>query len=429
MELKRTLGAPALTLYGLGTILGAGIYSVLGAAAGVSGAGLWLSFLVSAAIATLTALSYAELSTALPRAGAEYVYLREAVPRHRVVGFTVGLLMAASGAATAATVALAFAGYLGIPVPALVIALVLLAVIAGVAIIGVRQSATVAIVFTLIEAGGLVAVIAVGVSVPGFGAALGELPGPAEAVAGASLVFFSYLGFENIANLAEEAERPERSLPRAILLSVAIATALYVLVALAAVALMPAEQLADSDAPLSDAVATASPRVAGALRGIALFATANTALASTMSASRVLFGMARDGDLPRPLAALLPGRQTPWLATLVVAALAAALTPLGGVEVVASVSSFAALLAFAAVNAAVVILRRRDPDRARPFRVPLAIAGVPVLPAIGALAALGLLVRLPVAALLIGAGLIAIIATAYVIISRRRDGAFPRQPR
>jgi APA family basic amino acid/polyamine antiporter len=421
-ELKRVLGLPSLTFYGLGTILGAGIYSVLGAAAGTSGAGMWLGFAISAAVALLTALSYAELSTAYPEAGAEYVYLGKALPRWKAPAFATGILMASSGAATAATVSLAFAGYVGdlVPLPALATAAILLVAITGVAIVGIRESAGMAMAFTLIEAAGLVGVVVLGATRDGFGAALAEVPAPGPLLAGASLVFFSYLGFENIVNLAEEAKEPARTLPRAILISLGVSTALYVLVALAAVALLPADQLARSDAPLADAVAQVSPQLAGALRGIALFATANTALASLLSGSRLLYGMARGGDLPRPLAAVLPARKTPWLATLVVAGVAAGLLPLGEVAIVASVSSFASLLAFAAVNVALLVLRYRDPGLERPFRVPLSIGRFPVLPALGAAAALALVSQLAGTALIAGLGLVAVALVLYVTVGRRR---------
>lgn len=106
--LQRALGWPAIAAYGLGAILGAGIYSVIGAAAGLVGEAMWIAFAVSALVALITALSYAELAPMYPRAGAEFVYLQQALPRHRLLAFTVGAMMAASCAATSATVSIAF---------------------------------------------------------------------------------------------------------------------------------------------------------------------------------------------------------------------------------------------------------------------------------------------------------------------------------
>jgi APA family basic amino acid/polyamine antiporter len=427
MPLARALGLPALTFYGLGIILGAGIYSVLGAAAGHAGDALWMCFLISALVALPTALSYAELATTFPRASAEFTYLRRALPRWPGVGLVTGLLVALSGAATSGTVAIAFAGYLGsyVQVPPALTAWALLAAAAGLCMVGVKKSAWVNAVFTLLEAGGLVLFIVLGATSDAFADAFTTAPNRGV-LSGAALVFFSYLGFENIANLAEEAKQPERDLPRAILLSLGIATTLYVLVAVAAVALMPPEQLAGTDAPLADAAVERSRLAAGALGGIALFATANTALVSMLVASRVLFGMAREGEIPKRWAAVLPRRKTPWVATLVVAGLAAALVPFGEVGVVASLSSFASLLAFAAVNLAMIVLRYREPELNRPFRVPGAVGKLPILPAIGIVATLGIATQLDGKAFL--AGTIALVVfTGYSLWRRRRRSRAPAQ--
>lgn len=419
-KLRRSLGLPSLALFGLGTILGAGIYSVLGTAAGKAGDGIWLSFALSAVAAAFTALSYAELATAYPQAGAEYVYLRKALPRATSVAFAAGILMAASGAATAGTVALAFAGYFRafVELPALLVSGGLVLVTTAVCLVGVRQSTVMTAVFTVIEATGLILVIVIGASSERFGDALANVTPGWNLFGGAALVFFSYLGFENIANLAEEAKEPGRTLPLAILVSLAASTVLYVLVALAAVALISPAELAASDAPLADAVRSSSPRIAGALGGIALFATANTALAAILSASRVLFGMARDGALPGRLASILPRRKTPWLATLVVAGSALALLPLGDVAIVASISSFAALAAFVAVNVALIVLRYSQPDIERPFRVPLSIRGFAVLPAFGAATAVLLITQLDGTAMLAGTGLLVVVLGLRAVTRR-----------
>ena len=422
-ELRRSLGLPSLTLYGLGTILGAGIYSVIGAAAARAGTALWLSFVLTTFVAGLTALSYCELATAYPRAGAEYVYLRHALPRWRWPAFVAGMMMFASSAATASTVALAFAGYLEgfIDVPRAAAAFVLIVLLAGVALIGVQHSVGMNVLFTLIEATGLIIVVAVGVRAGGFGDALFMRP-DTGVFGGAALVFFSYLGFQYIANLAEEAKNPQRDVPRAILLSLIVASTLYVLVALAALALVPLEKLATSRAPLAEAVAAAAPRLQGVLGGIALFATANTALAAIISGSRLLFGMGRGGDLPSGCARVLPRRQTPWIATLVVLGFATLLLPFGDVGVVAGISSFAALVAFGSVNLAVILLRFRAPDRPRPFRVPVSIGRVPVLSLLGLLSALVLLTRVGVTALGAGAGALIAMLLLYLLLHgpRRR---------
>ena len=305
-----------------------------------------------------------------------------------------------------------------------------IAVATAIVIIGTRQASSVTIVFTLVEMAGLIAVVVIGAETPRFGEAL-SAPVHLGLASATALVFFSFLGFENIANLAEEAKNPGRDVPIAIFASLTVATVLYALVALAVVALIPSEQLAASEAPLVTAVATQSTWGARALGGIALFATANTGLASILVASRVLFGMARERALPAVLDRVLAKRKTPWVATLVTSAIAMAMLPLGKVEIVASISSFAALLAFVAVNVALIALRRRDPDRERPFRVPFTIRGVPVLPMLGVLASVALLTRRDYRALLIGGALALVTLAVDVVVRRLRTpaaGAGPRVP-
>ncbi len=390
MRLKPVLGLAQLFFYSVGVIVGAGIYSVIGAAAGLAGEALWLSFLFGAVAALLTGLSYAEMATAFPHAGAEYVYVQKAAPRSEWAAFGVGFIMLVGGAATAATVALAFAGYLRVffDLPDTAGAIGLLAACTALNIWGLRESSWANVVFTLVEVAGLVLVIGIGLTRESFGAAL-LAPPHAGVMAGAALIFFVYLGFEEIANLAEEARDPAHDLPRAFLLSISATTILYVLVALAAVALISPAELG-SEAPLALAISGVWPQATGVIAAIALFATANTVLITLIATSRVAFSMGRDGGMPSALAQLLPGRRTPWTAALLIFAAATALIPIGALGFLAGLSSFAAILAFVAVNVALIILRFRQPNQRRPFRVPLALGRLPILPVL-AIAALGLL--------------------------------------
>jgi APA family basic amino acid/polyamine antiporter len=383
-RLRRALGLGALTFYGVGVMVGAGIYSVIGVAAGHAGDALWLSFLLAAGVALLTGLSYAELATMFPRAGAEYVYLRHALPSRRWLAFAVGFLLCFAGAATAATVALAFAGYLGtlVGIVALPAAAALLVAATAINILGIQQSSWVNVALTALEVLGLLLVVGVGLWAPGFGAAILQSP-PVGLWSAVALLFFVYLGFEEVANLSEEARNAARDLPRAILLSIGVTTALYVLVGLAVVGLVPPEQLAASPSPLASAVAPTSQRLADVLGVIALFATANTVLVVLVAVSRMVLAMARGGDLPPAVAALLPGQRTPWVAAVSLLVVALALLPFGDIAVIASMSSLASLAAFATVNLALVVLRLREPERRRPFRVPVALGRIPVLPVIG----------------------------------------------
>ncbi|HEY1100687.1 MAG TPA: APC family permease, partial [Myxococcota bacterium] len=437
-RLQRVLGTPGLTFYGVGLILGAGIYSVIGAAGAAAGPWLWISFVAAAIVALLTALSYAELSTMYPRAAAETVYVEAAFPQRRTLSTATGLLVALSGIATASTVSLSFAGYLGAlfgfeagTLLRIGVAALVLVATTAVVVVGMRESTWLNIVFTLIEASGLVLVVGVcvyGLVVDDGAAANVAAPvhvgsmglGIAHA---ASLVFFSFLGFENIVNLAEEAKSPTKQVPRAILLSLAIATVLYVVVAVVVTQTLSAQQLGSSDSPLADAVAVTSPGAARALAAIALFATANTALVSLLVTSRLLWGMARDGRLPTAASALTTKGQTPWVTALACLVVGVLLLPLGGVDAVAGFSSLAALLAFIVVNVTMIRLRFKEPDAERTFRVPISIARVPVLPVTGVVASAALLLALPTPTLAVGGAVVVVGAVVLKLLSGRAASA------
>ncbi len=384
MALKRSLGLTMLTFYGTGMILGAGIYSIIGQAAGKAGYGLWQGFVLAAVGALLTALSYAELATMYPKAGGEYVYLRNAFSGQRWLAGTTGIIMTFAGCASAATVALAFASYLQhfVILPHLLVAGGLLVFFTGINVVGIQQSSWVNAAFTIIEGFGLLLFVWLGWQNPNFGLALSAIPTSAT-ISSAALIIFAYFGFENIVNLAEETKTPEKTIPRAILLSLCISTILYILVSLAAVALMPPDQLARTESALTDAAMSSSRGIAGVLAGIALFSTANTALIALLTTSRILYGISKDNSLPKALAKTLSFRKTPWVAALFALGLSMALLPLGKVETLASVASFTTMIAFIAVNAALIALRLSQPGMERPFKVPLSIRSIPVFPVLG----------------------------------------------
>ncbi len=391
MRLKPVLGPVQLTFYAVGVIVGAGIYSVIGGAAGIAHEGLWLSFVIGALVALLTGLSYAEMTTSFPVAGAEYIYIRRATPRADWAAFGVGMIIIFGGSATAATVAIAFGGYLKVfaDIPIAVSAFALLAVCTAVNVWGISESSWANILFTLIEVGGLVLVVAAGFTQPEYAAPLFEPPQPGM-MAAAAILFFVYLGFEELANVVEEARDPARDIPRAIFWGLGITTILYVFVSLAILSLASPEELAASEAPLAMALQKFWPRAGIVLSAIALFATANTVLISLIATSRLAFSMGRDGEIPEIFANLLPGKRTPWIAAILSLALAAILLPIGKLTVLAGLSSFSALLAFLAVNVTLIILRYREPDHPRPFRVPFSIGRLPLIP-VAAIASIFLL--------------------------------------
>ena len=277
--LRRRLGIAGTTLSGLGIILGAGVYVLIGEAAADAGSALWLSFVLAAVLAAATGLSYAELASMFPEAGASSTYVREAFGRR--AGFLVGWMLLAMSVIAAPAVALGFGGYatdlLGWPRAGAAVGVLLLS--GAVVYVGVRETVAIAVLMTLAEVGGLIAVVTLGLPDVGATGLLDTPRGGAGVIAAASLLFFAFTGFEQIATLSEETRDAERTIPRAMLLAIAIATALYLLVGGVAVSVLPWRELAASAAPLSDVVsATAGERAGDALSLIALFATGNTAL-------------------------------------------------------------------------------------------------------------------------------------------------------
>ncbi len=419
MPLKPVLGPVQLVFYSVGVIVGAGVYSVIGSAAGLAQQNLWMSFAAGAGVAFLTAMSYAEMATAYPEAGAEYIYIRRAWPKADWLAFGIGVVMLIGGAATAATVAMAFGGYLRVfvDVPEAWSALALLVACTVFNIWGMRESSAVNIVFTSIEVGGLLLIIAAGL-------AREVAPPPPPAVeaqpavlAAAALLFFVYLGFEEVANMVEEVRNPARDIPLALFLSMAITTVLYVLVALAVVHMATPAELAASGAPLATAIGRVWPNSGNVLSAIALFATANTVLITVIASSRLTFSMARDGEIHGVFAGLLKRRQTPWVAAILSLAMAAALLPVGSVKVLAEMSSFAALVAFLTVNLVLIALRYSRPHHARPFRVPGTIGRMPVLPVL-AIGSIGILL-VHFDWQIYAAGAVALAMTALVYLLRQ----------
>jgi amino acid transporter len=377
--------------YSVGVIIGAGVYSIIGTTAGIAQEGLWLSFVVGALVALLTGLSYAEMTTAFPHAGAEYIYLRRALPRWNGIAVSVGIIILLGAAATASTVAVAFGGYLRVfvDIPVGASALVLLALCTAFNVWGIKESSWANIVLTSVEVSGLLIVIAAGLTRESFASPLLIAPRP-EILNAAAILFFVYLGFEQIANLTEEVRHPARDLPLAILVSIGVTTVLYILVALAVIALASPLELMASDAPLAFAIEKVWPGAGNLVSAIALFATANTVLITMIAASRLAFSMSREGEIPRIFGTIVPGRHTPGAAAILALAMSVLLLPIGDVKALAELSSFSALIAFLAVNLALIILRYTSPDHRRPFRVPLSVGRMPLLP-LAAMGSIGLL--------------------------------------
>ena len=402
--LSRRLGLIPAILFGIGVILGAGIYVLVGVAAGQAGNAVWLSFLLAGIVAAFTGISYARLGRLRPRNAPEFQYLDMAFGR--TPAFLAGWLVLWATVISSAAVALGFAGYLehlaGVPPLASAIGLVLISSL--VVFLGVGESAGLAGILTLVEAGGLLFII--GIGIPSWGNAdLLEMPaGLAGVVGAAGLVFFAFLGFEGMANLSEEMKNPKRDLPKAILIALGISSIVYILVAVSAASVLGWQALGQSGAPLA-AVASSvlGPNADLLLTLIALASTANTVLLLLFAASRSMWAMGCAGVLPMKLCVIGQKRHTPWFTILLVGGLAGIFALFKNIEDVAGFTNFATLLAFAGVNLSAFRLFRKSGAANGPRHILVDLA----LPLLGCLASLVLAISLGWQAALFGGLLLA----------------------
>jgi APA family basic amino acid/polyamine antiporter len=426
LRLRRVLGPLEVTASGVGIIIGAGIYVLLGAATAEAGNAVWLSFALAACLCGLTGLSYAELASMYPNAGAEYDYTRRAFAERSA--FLVGWTMVVGLMVAAATIAIGFAHYLRyfVDVPLAVAAVALLAFDATVAVSGIHRSARLTLALSALQVVGLLVVIVIGIPHLGSENLVADAT-VSGVLGGAALVFFAFIGFDEVITLAEETREPTKVIPRALLSALAISTVLYMAVAIAAVSVIGATALAGSSRPLADVMAhVLGGRAEGAVAIVALITTTNTSLLALTAASRLTYGMADTGALPAPLARISSTTRAPVAAIVVAAVGAIAFACIGDLTFIASVTDFAVYIVFLAVNAAVIVLRRRAPDQPRRFRIPGTIRGVPVLPLAGIAATLTMIPQLQTSSLLLGLLLLAAGAVAYLLLDPHRREPFTR---
>ncbi|MFX1310564.1 MAG: APC family permease [Promethearchaeota archaeon] len=398
-KLKRRVSLFALTAYGVGNVLGAGIYALIGEVVGITGNLSWLAFILASITGALTGLSYAELSAMFPKSAAEFVYTEEAFKK-RILSFILGWVIIFSGIFSAATVALGFANYLsnlfGISSIFLVVlfAILLIIILSMINFIGIKTSTRTNIIFTLIEASGLIIIIIIGL----FGT---EGPNyfilpvgspPTVIFSSVALIFFAYIGFEDIANIAEEVKEPHKNLPRAIIYSIIITTILYCLTAISVVNILPYNVLASSGAPLRDVAETIMGPIGGLIMSlIALFATANTVLIMLIVTSRMMYGMARDKALPEGLSKISLKHRTPIMAILFTTIFTVIPVFFVNIRIVADATVFGVLINFFLVNISLIALRKTKPDAERPFKVKPNIKWVPVIALLGSIVCISLL--------------------------------------
>jgi APA family basic amino acid/polyamine antiporter len=393
-KLRRTIGPFQLTLYGLGSMLGSGIYGMMGQAAGLAGNLVWLSFIVAMVAALLTALSYASLGSRYPKAGGAAFVTHRAF-HMPLLSFVVGLAVVASGVTSIATQSQVFAANLisitgwGV-MPVWAVAIGFLLVLTGVVLRGIKESMWFNVICTLIEAAGLLLVIAVGIPYWGTVDLLqppAVTPGSDALLVlifqGSVLTFFAFIGFEDILNVAEECHEPERTIPIALVTAMMVGALIYVAVAITSVSVLPWQELAAAPGPLTEVMRRAAPSIPGVVfAAITLFAVANTALVNFVTSSRMIYGMADQKLLPQSLGKVSAGLKSPYVATLSILLLLIPLAFFGSIAELASASVLMLLVVFFIVNLALLVLQWRRSEPKGKFEVP------PLVPVLGAIVCL-----------------------------------------
>ncbi|HYF55301.1 MAG TPA: APC family permease [Salinarimonas sp.] len=387
-SLHRVMGPWLLLLFIVGDILGTGIYALTGQVAKQVGGAVWLPFVVAFLVALVTAFSYLELVTKYPRAAGAALYTHKAFGIHFLT-FIVAFAVMCSGITSASTAARAFAANLagafgldlagGIGIT--LVALLFMAAVAAINLRGVGESVKANVVLTCVELTGLLIVIVIGLWA--IGAGQGDLSRALElrapegtnpvlpVIAATTLAFFAMVGFEDSVNMAEECKDPTRHFPKVLLAGLLITGAIYVLVSISAVALVPPEQLAQGETPLLKVVQAGAPGFPiGIFAFITMFAVANSALINMLMASRLVYGMSREAVLPPVLGRVHAGRRTPYVAIAFTTLLAFGLIAfVGGVPALGGTTALLLLCVFTVVNVAVLVLRR-DPVAHDHFRTP-----------------------------------------------------------
>lgn len=419
-QLARTMGLTALVIYGVGDMLGAGVYGLIGKYAGKMGNAIWLAFAMSMLAALFTGLSYASLGSRYPvAAGAAFI-------THRAfnkvfLSYIIGLSICASGLTSFATQSRAFGGYLlgffgyqapgakgNLPIaePMVIVALTIgfILFLTFINLRGMKEATWANALCTAIEVGGLLLIVAVGarfigrvnlLEVPITSGSTEGVPFPALgavglgtlALQGAILTFYSFIGFEDMINVAEEVKDPERNFPKAVVLALLITAVIYALVAIVVVSVVPWRQLSHSNQPMVDVMHIAAPWFSTKVFSIiSMFAIANTALLNYIMGSRLVYGMARQGFLPRVLGEVHPKTRTPHRAIFALMVITIVLALAGDISALASATSTLLLFIFIVVNASLLVLKRRPNEPKGFFEVP---AFVPVLGILVSLMMLG----------------------------------------
>jgi APA family basic amino acid/polyamine antiporter len=413
-ELRRAVGALDLTALGLGAIIGTGIFVIIGEAITTSGPSIVIAFMLAGVTCAFSALAFAELASSIPVSGSAYTYSYATLGE--LAAWIIGWDLILEYGVSIAGVAVGWGQYFnelldslfGVTLPEslanppgdggtvnLPAAFLVLAV-AGVLMIGVRETARTNTIMVFIKLAVLALFIVLGITAftaDNFDPFFVEGEGFGGTVTAASIIFFAYIGFDAVSTSGEEVKEPSRDLPRAIIGSLAIATLLYILVAVVATGALPFDELKGAEAPLATVLEDGAGFSLGAdiISFGALVAITSVVLTLLYGQSRILFAMSRDGLLPKRVAHVNPRTRTPIFIIGLLGVLFAALAAVVPLAEIVKLVNIGTLFAFVVVNIGVIILRRTRPDLERGYRVPF----VPVFPIIGTLLCIYLMVDLP----------------------------------
>ncbi len=405
-RLKPTLSAWHLVLLGVGAIVGTGIYTLIGVGAERAGPAVMISFAIAGAVCACAALAYAELATMMPASGSAYTYTYASMGE--LAAWIIGWALILEYSVVCSAVAVGWSGYaagflegIGVSLPdALTLgpaqgglinlpAVVIVLAVAAMLLVGTKESATVNGVLVIVKLAALAAFVALALPafdaanftpfMPNGFAAVEDEAGARGVMSAAAIIFFAFYGFDAVSTAAEETKDPGRSLSIGIIGSMAACTAIYMIVAAAAVGAMTYTDFAKSGEPLAFILRTLGhPGAAGLIAGAAVVALPTVILAFMYGQSRIFFVMARDGLLPRRLGVVDKRSGAPVIMTLVTAAVCSVLAGLLPLAQIAELANAGTLAAFIATAIAVMLLRMREPERARPFKTPLVFIVAPL---------------------------------------------------
>jgi len=366
-NLKRDVSLTLLVFYGLGNILGAGIYVLIGKVAGISGMYVPFSFLLACIVIFFTALTYAELSSRFPYSAGEALYAKEAF-NSKNLSISIGLVISLTGILSSATILHGFNGYISyfIDLPPYITSTVVITVLCIVCILGIGHSVKVASILTLIEIFGLLYIIFIGFDkIPLETIEVAKLIPPFEISVwytislGAFLAFYAFIGFEDMVNIAEEVKEPTKTMPKAIIIVLFISTVIYILVALVSILAIEPSTLAESTSPLADVYAKLTNKDPILLSFIGMFAVINGALIQIIMVSRVFYGMSMNKWIPNIFSNVNEKTRTPIFATVFASVSILIFTLWLPILTLANLTSFLIFVIFTLMNITLIKIKRQ----------------------------------------------------------------------